>query len=63
MNTEELLDSLFSLLEQRCGAIAVKDFTGFIQRLVGSPSGIIPQSGVLATGKECFCVILLKRAQ
>ena len=32
MNTEELLDSLFSLLEQRCGTVAVKDFTGFLNR-------------------------------
>lgn len=45
MNTEELLDSLFSLLEQRCGTIAVKDFTGFLNREQTLGTALLPYTG------------------
>lgn len=45
MNTEELLDSLFSLLEQRCGTVAVKDFTGFLNREQTLGTALLPYTG------------------
>ena len=45
MNTEELLDSLFSLLEQRCGTIAVTDFTGFLNREQTLGTVLLPYTG------------------
>lgn len=45
MNPEELLEKLFALLEQRCGTIAVKDFTGFLNREQALGTALLPYTG------------------